>query len=155
MLSRPLRPTMISVVRGELVLADEAGSGAVGLFDPLVDFGTRVAEFRVVGFVVAAGGRVAGVLALVEVTYVVAGTVVRVEFVGSSFAGPAGGVAGVLTLTEVALVVAGTVVGLVRVGSSFAGPIGRVAGVLTFAEVAFFVGGTIVVLVSSAMAFPG
>ena len=148
MRARPLRATMVSIVRGELfALADVAGSGAVGLFDPLVDFGTRVAGFVVVGFVIAAGG-VAGVLAFGEVALYVAGTVVHLGLgVGSIFAWPAGGVAGVLALDEVALVVGGTVVFIGMVGSFFAWPAGGVAGVLTLDEVAFFVGGTLVVLV--------
>lgn len=86
MLARPLRPAMVSIVRYKLVLA-VAGSGAIGLFDSLVDFGTRVAEFVVVGFVVAAAGEVAGFLTLDEVALVVARTVVRLELVEASFAG--------------------------------------------------------------------
>ena len=107
---------MVSIVRGEfiLALADVAGSGAIGLFDPLVDFGTGVAEFVVVGFVVAAG-RVAGVSTFAEVALVVTRTVVHLELevVGSTFACPAGRVAGVLTLAEVTFFVRRTAVVLV------------------------------------------
>lgn len=64
---------MVSI-RFKLFLATVASSGAIGLFDPLIDFRTRVAEFVVVVVIAASG--VAGVLTFAEVALYVARTVV-------------------------------------------------------------------------------
>lgn len=140
MLVRPLGTAMISI-RLELLPASFAASGAIALFDPLIDLRAKVVFVVVISgaMVFAAAGGVAGFLTFAEVALWVGRTAVVGSAVAVVFAA-AGGVTGFLTFAEIALWVRRTAVVLlarITVWSTFSCTAGRITRVLTFDKVAF------------------